>query len=81
MEFKGSLNFDGLKSTLLQKYGPATKPNQFMEEYHWLSPIAFIDAEYHSIGDKGSIAFLYIPIANEQEQDRAAKAKQGADKM
>jgi hypothetical protein len=81
MEFNGSVNFAGLKSTLVQKYGAPERPNRFMEEYQWLSPAVFIDADYHSIDDKGRITFTYVPISNEHQRDRAEKAKQGADKM
>lgn len=81
LKYKGYANFNGLKSTLFQKYGAGNQPNQFMEKYQWTLSSVFIDFEYHQIGDAGELMYMYVPLMKEQQRDTEEQQKKGADKL
>jgi hypothetical protein len=76
--YEGWTNFDSLKRTLFELYGQPSRPNQFMEEYHWWGAWVSVGFKYSEISKKGHIIYIYKSISAEREKDKKDSAKKGA---
>jgi len=76
IQFKGLSNFQHLKSTLFQLYGP---PNYVDSVWHGTSVGVIL--EYYETLKKGAITYTYTPIALEYGKDEEEAAKKGVDDL
>jgi len=78
--FNENRNFRLLKEGLLEKYGPGSKPNRYLEKYNWILGDLWIILNFSEIQKKGTIYYYYNPISKEMirdEKEAGRKAKDG----
>jgi hypothetical protein len=75
---KGISNSRALLEVLRQAYGPASKPNRFMERYQWDASKVIVTYDENSITRDAVVWFFSEPLVAEQKADQKAKAQKGA---
>ena len=76
VSFEGSSNWHPIKEALTQTHGPGIQPNRFMETYVWgLQAMVRIHLDYSRVSEKGTLTFIFGPIAQEQSRDDQQKGK------
>ena len=79
--FKSLSNATVLKETLFQQYGQKQRPKGFMEKYFWFGSLVAISYDYSEVSKSGTILYSYMPIANEERENRKEKARKGASDL
>jgi hypothetical protein len=84
IQFHSLINFDALKSTFFQQYGPGYQHNRYQEDYYWGlrdGSDVVISLEYNKVSKKGAIFFEYQPLSKAEKAERKRKAKAGKDDL
>jgi len=71
-------NYSAIKETLIQQYGPGSRPNKYVEKYFWFGDNVSVTLQFNEIQETGVLWYLYKPIDEESERDVKEKAKEGA---
>ncbi|HYA86878.1 MAG TPA: hypothetical protein VEI57_07440 [Nitrospirota bacterium] len=79
ISFKGSSNYEGLKETLVEKFGTGKK-DDYNDNLGWYGVDTTIILEYNAETRRGSLMFKSNKIRVEEEAYRKEKAKEGAAK-
>lgn len=79
ISFKGSSNHEGLKETLLEKFGHGKKED-FSDRLGWYGVDTTIILDYNDETREGSLMFYGNKILVEEDAYRKEKAKEGAAK-
>ena len=76
LEFEGHSNFLPLKEAMTAIHGPGLQSNRFVEKYIWgIQSRVTISLDYSPATTKGTLFFVYTPIADEQRADDRQKGK------
>jgi hypothetical protein len=79
ISFKGNVNYEGLKETLVDKFGKG-KQNDYDDSLGWYGVDTTIVLDYNDETREGSLMFYGNKIRAEEEAYRKEKAKEGAVK-
>jgi hypothetical protein len=71
--FQGDTNAAKLKEALIQKYGPAQKPDPSAEKFIWDLSDLKIFFDFASANKSGSIEYYFKPIVQQREEDKTRK--------
>jgi hypothetical protein len=81
INFDDYSNYQSLLAGLSSKYGQASRPNRYIEEYNWFGISSLhLGIKYSDKPKRGSIFYYYKPVSNQMMEDRkkaGEKAKQG----
>lgn len=73
-------NFAAIRDSFLNQYGSGQfiRIERYGEEYFWLGKDVNIILRYDERGDKGTVTYIYTPLANGQKQNETPCAKREA---
>jgi len=77
--FKGYANHEGLKASLLEKFGKGKK-HDYKNSLEWYGKDTTIILDYNDVTREGSLMFYGNKIRAEADEYRKEKAKEGAEK-
>jgi len=78
--FRGSRNSSSLKQALHQKYGPSQKPEPSAGTFVWELTDLKILFQYADKDETGSIDYLFRPVVQKREEDKAKAGRQDTRK-
>lgn len=76
--FKGHTNYEAVRDTTIEKFGPGDRVNRYLEDYNWYGEVTGVMLRYSDITKEGGLYLFSVETLNQQINYDKEKAKKGA---